>query len=697
MSDRFDIDLVFTHGPALLLLLVANMWLVYRAFRGSGGVRFLFWVRTGVVVVLLLVLGEPLLSLNYGATRKPLLAILVDDSESLKIASGDRTRLEVIREVLADPAWSRLANRARIHWFGVDVEAREIEGPHALRFDGAGTDLAEGLGTVGKEMSKEGLVGVVLISDGAHNLGVSPETVAGDLGVPVHTVVIGAEGVPADLSLTWWGTEPLGYVGQPLTFDVTLRASGPVGAREAIVVRADGNQVGRQVLDIAPGEQTVHIEVVPDRPGIVEYEVATPEISGEVELRNNRVVIRTRVLDARARVLMAGPPSADLAYLRRTIEADSNFAVDAFPVLRSGLPPRLKRALTRLDDVDVVILHDLSLPLYGQILTDYVHKGGGLLVVGGRGSALSEPNDLDAVLPARGASFEARPLGVDLPDLAMSHPIVRNGRAGADSDVWRSLPPLTGLNPLSEIRRNARVLLESNATRDPISVVSQVGAGKVMVFAGRAYWRFGLMSLGYNRVSDAPAAFWRAGLRWLSTREDVSRLRAETDRSLYRSGEPIEFRAQLFDALLEPVDGARVEVEFDGTASRSTTLRSLGGGGYGGRVRGLPQGSHTYRVTARRAGEELGSLVDTLTVGRYSLEFENLSVGQSLMAAVSSTSGGRAIGEGEVGAALDSLVLSPQPYRVSVRQRLWGRAWPFWLAVLALCAEWAWRRRRGMV
>lgn len=697
MSDRFDIDLVFTHGPAILLLLVATMWLVYRAFRGSGGVHFLFWVRTGVVVVLLLVLGEPLLSLNYGATRKPLLAILVDDSESLKIASGDRTRLEVIREVLADPAWSRLANRARIHWFGVDVEAREIEGPDALRFDGAGTDLAEGLGTVGKEMSKEGLVGVVLISDGAHNLGVSPETVAGDLGVPVHTVVIGAEGVPADLSLTWWGTEPLGYVGQPLTFDVTLRASGPVGARGAIVVRADGNQVGRKVLDIAPGEQTVHIEVVPDRPGIVEYEVATPEISGEVELRNNRVVIRTRVLDARARVLMAGPPSADLAYLRRTIEADSNFAIDAFPVLRSGLPPRLKRALTRLGDVDVVILHDLSLPLYGQVLTDYVRKGGGLLVVGGRGSALSEPNDVDAVLPARGASFEARPVGVELPDLAMSHPIVRNGRAGTDSDVWRSLPPLAGLNPLSEVRRDARVLLESSVTRDPISVVSQVGAGKVMVFAGRAYWRFGLMSLGYNRVSDAPAAFWRAGVRWLSTREDVSRLRAETDRSLYRSGEPIEFRAQLFDALLEPVDGARVEVQFDGTALRSTTLRSLRGGGYGGRVRGLPQGSHTYRVTARHAGEELGSLVDTLTVGRYSLEFENLSVGQSLMVAVSATSGGRTIGEEEVGAVLDSLVLSPQPYRVSVRQRLWGTAWPFWLAAIVLCAEWAWRRRRGMV
>lgn len=697
MSDVFDIDLVFTHGPAVFLLSVGMVYVVHRAFRGSERPRYFYLIRAAVVVVLLLALGEPILSLNYGATRKPLLAILVDDSESLKIASGDRTRLEVVREVLADAAWARLEDRARVRWFSVDVQAREIEDPHSLRFEGPGTDLAEGLVTVGKEVATEGLVGVVLISDGTQNLGVSPETVAGDMGVPVHTVTIGAEGVPADLSLTWWGTEPLGYVGQPLAFEVTLRATGRFDSQEPIAVRADGNLVSRKVFQIGPGEQMVRIEVVPDRAGIVDYEVITPEMPGERELRNNRVVVRTRVLDARARVLIVGPPSADLAYLRRTIEADSNFAVQALPVLQSGLSPRLNRALSLLHDVDVLILHDLALPHHSKVLAGYVEEGGGLLVVGGRNSALAEGDDLRSVLPARGAPFEPRSVGVDLPTQAVSHPVVRRARALADSDVWRSLPPLAGLNPLSDVRRDARVLLETAITRDPISVVSQFGAGKVMVFAGRAYWRFGLMSLGYDRVSQAPAAFWRAAVRWLSTREDISRLRTETDRSLYRSGEPIEFQAQLFDALLEPVDGARVEVQVDGSASRITTLRSLGGGRYEGRIRGLPQGSHAYRVTALRAGEELGSLVDTLTIGRYSLEFEDLSVGQALMAGVSATSGGRVIGEEEIGPALDALLLSPQPYRVSMRKRLWGRVWPFWFAAIALCAEWTWRRRRGMV
>ncbi len=698
MSDGFDVDLDLTHWPLILAGLLAMLLLVYRGLWGPEGARLLVWARVAVVGLLLILLGEPILSLNYGATRHPLVTVLIDNSESLQIASGDRTRAEAVRAILEAPAWDRLRERARIRWFAFDVDAREIEDPQTLAFDGPGTDLATALQTVESETADEGLVGVVLISDGAHNLGVSPESVAGDLGMPVHTVVVGAEGVPTDLSITWWGTEPLGYVGQPLNLDVILRASGAVESRDAVEVWVDGNPVARKMVDIETGDHAVSLGVTPERPGLVEYEVRAPEVMEERELRNNRVVVRANILDARLRVLMVGPPSADLAYLRRTIEADSNFAVDFLPVVRHGLPTSLTRALAAVEERDVVVLHDVSLPLRGGVLGEYVRKGGGLLVVGGPASVLEEPGDLASVLPTGSGPYEARSFGVEVPTHAMSHPVARGGRDSApDSDEWRTLPPLGGLNRLGQIRADARVLLQTTSTREPIAVVAPVAAGKVMVFAGRAFWRHGLMSLGYDRVSEAPASFWRAGVRWLSTREDISRLRVETDRTLYRSGEPIQFRAQLFDALLQPVDGARVEVRVDGDGARTATLRSIGGGRYDGRLRGLPQGSHAYSVVARRADDELGRKQGTLTVGRYSLEFENLGVDPARLAALSAGSGGQTVHQEQVGAALDAVVLSPQPYRVSMRKHAWGGTWPFWFAAAVLCAEWAWRRRRGMV
>jgi len=689
----FDFDL--SYGLPLLLLLLGMSGLARRAFRSSERGSFFFYVRVLVIGTLLLLIGEPVLSLTYEASRKPLIAVVVDNSESLRIASGDRTRTDVVTGILEDTVWNRLADRARLRWFAVDVETVEFRTPQLPNFDGPGTDLAQGLKTVTKELRNEGLVGILLASDGANNLGVSPETLASGLEAPVHTVLVGAKGAPADLSLTWWGTEPLGYVGRPLAFQVTLRVSGQVKTRLPLLVSSDSTVVARKVVEVSPGEQTVELVVVPDRSGVVEYEVRVSGVPDEQELRNNRVVVRTRVLPARSDVLLAGPPSADLAYLRRTIEADSNYVVEFVHVLTGAIPSRLRRATEASDPPDVIILHDLSVSPGSGRMADYVRGGGALLVVGGRRSALEQTERGDGLLPLRGGAFESLPVRVEVPADASSHPILRSGMV--DPQIWRSLPPLSGMNPISRVRDDARVLLRSSISKDPIAVVSQYGGGKVAVFAGRSYWRHGLMSLGYDRASDAPAAFWRSCIRWLSAREDISRLRVETDRSLYRSGEPVKFRAQLFDALLYPVDGARVGVEVLGAAPRTTTLRSVGRGHYEGRIRGLPQGSHTYRVSARSNGQESESVMDTLTVGRYSLEFENLSVDGGLLSAISRNSGGKVVDPDQIAQFLDELVLLPQPHRVSIRRRLLGVSWPFWLAAIALCAEWAWRRRRGMV
>ena len=65
-----------------------------------------------------------------------------------------------------------------------------------------------------------------------------------------------------------------------------------------------------------------------------------------------------------------------------------------------------------------------------------------------------------------------------------------------------------------------------------------------------------MMMWGIGKTDLVSQTFWRQAVRWLVTREDINRVRANAEKPIYRSGEPISIHVQVFDELLQPADGA---------------------------------------------------------------------------------------------------------------------------------------------
>ena len=707
-----DIGLSVSDGWALACAGAVGMYLVFLMYRANfrGANRYLLVIRAAALLLLIGLLMQPILALTLHTQRRPLIALLIDDSESMQIADGDTARFEIANAVLDHPALKALGHRARVSQFRFSDALSPMRDGEAPTWGGRATDLAGALDGVREQTMGEGLAAVVLVSDGGQNLGGRPERAAEEIGVPVIAIGIGDPVAPKDVGIASAVIDPMGYVGKPLALRVRAFSFGFDRVRERVRVLFEGGEIAAKTIALTDGEQTVDFEIAPQRAGRHAFSISIAAQAGERAEANNRVVVSTEVLESRVRILiLAGSPSADLGYLRRVLQSDDNMEVEVLVrALATGWATEVQRAMKTLNDRDVVALinapYDALAGMPEREIVSFVQRGGGLLVIGGDaafddGYARSALAD---VLPVRvlaaPSAFREGAFALAFPD--SRHPILRvSDDPLTDREAWDALPPLLSYNRVGAAVSNATVLAHHPTERAdgdpmPLLAIRRVEAGKTAMVGFQTFWRHGLMMWGDGKTDAVARAFWKNVTRWLVTRDDMSRIKLTTEKTAYRSGEAVVVHARVFDALLQPRSGARVRAQVaDGSGMREVALRDLGNGRYAGNLGRFPQGDYEYRVAAG----DLGTGTGHFTVGRYSLEYETVRMRAEMLGDIATRSGGQYARPSGLAAALDSVVLAPEPVVTHHRIGLWGQQWPLLALVGLLVIEWAVRRRLGMV
>ena len=720
MFQLSDLDLSLSDGLLLGLLAPVCVYLAWQVYsvrkNGFPLVRWLLVLRCIAFLLLLTLMMEPVLALTMRRERKPLVAVLVDDSESMRIEDDGLRRGDLAVGLLKSGVFEELETRARVAWYRFSEWMGPVApaGVDSLRFDGRATDLAAALNMLRDETAGEGLVAAVLISDGAHNLGARPERAALELGAPVFAVGVGKADAPKDVAIVSAVCDPMVYVGRPLSISVGLKSSGCEGAKSLLVVEEDGRRVAAAPVTLLDGEQEVRFSVSPDRAGRRVYRIHIASEPAERSNENNTAVVSAEVIESRLRVQMfAGSPSADLAYVRRLLEANENLQVEVLVSRRTGeWPFQMRSVLT--EPGDLVVLFDLPGEMLsgqsGRRLAEFVEKGGALLVVGGRaglnGAYARSP--ISRVLPIlcspNASTYREASFRLALSRSGTLHPILRvSDDPLGDRQAWDDLPPLLAFNVNRGLRRDAEALIyhpieTTGGEKMPLVSLGRAGAGKVMAVAVRTFWRLGLMMWGVGKNDEVSKAFWANSVQWLVKREDVDRVQVEVDKPVYRSGAPVTFHARVFSELLQPQEGARVVLSvMDEDRARQTILEDEGQGRYRGQLKAGAQGDYEFEVQAQKGGVDLGNGAGRFTVGRYSLEFEDMRMNRDLLENLAAQSGGTYTAPDRLGAVLSDLDLAPQPLTESYRTRLWGRPWPLFVLIGLLGVEWTARRRWGMI
>ena len=491
-------------------------------------------------IVLLVLLARPAWDWESVAWQKPLLVVLLDQSDSMSIADRDGQQTEATRAETANAA----LRRAREAIGRLD-ELYELR----LRAVGTGGDalsawevapgapisaLAVTLREASALRSRHGAppAAVVLVSDGADNVSPAGELrrVAAELarqGTALLAVGVG----PAPGRMPLVELEPLVVparlgVRDRLRVPVSARVQGCVGASITLELLWDDTSIDSRtrVIDYEIQHVGDDFDVVPPEPGLhrLTARITLPRELGGTTFQTSTVV---DVRDEGVRVLwLEGTPRVEATFAARALAGQPRLELTRRFTLSES-----NSESTDWSDYDVVVLGDIPTTLSDgalRALNEAVTAHGvGLLLVGGRGFFNDSSFESDAFATVSPTTLVHDEFGLAGPiefvptAAGLHHPILLGAAdsmkdAAAAGGGWGALPPLGGAALLGEPKPVAVVLAE-DGRHHPLLVAQEAGRGRCVAAAWESTWPWALAS---DEGTAVHRHLWRQLIEWLANR-----------------------------------------------------------------------------------------------------------------------------------------------------------------------------------
>ena len=404
---------------------------LYRTLRGS-------WLRFGAVLALAVALVNPSLIQEERERLKSIVALVIDESDSQKLAgreSQTATTAKAVTRLLANLKGFEVRKIVAKNSANVDEEAS------TALFDAARKGL--------QDIPPDQLAGTIMITDGqVHDVPNELESTS-----PVHALITGSKD-DRDRRITIENAPRFGIVGEEQTVrfrvdDSNIASGAPVEVRTLI----DGDYYSSEIVE--PGNTASFTFKVPHG-GKTIIEFVAESIDGEITLVNNRAFAVLDGIRENLRVLLvSGEPHAGERTWRNLLKSDASVDLVHFTILRppekqDGTPinqlsliafPTRELFVEKIDSFDLIIFDRYQLRgvlpvLYFDNIARYVQDGGAVLIAAGPEFANNSSifrTPIARILPARpNGRVREEPFYPAISGAGKKHPVTR-GLDGGDA------------------------------------------------------------------------------------------------------------------------------------------------------------------------------------------------------------------------------------------------------------------------
>jgi uncharacterized membrane protein len=449
-------------------------------------------------------------------------------------------------------------------------------------------------------------------------------------------------------------------------------------------------------------------------------------------------------------IYMEGTGNNEVRWVREALQEDKDIQCLAMVADQQYVQrPRLKRVddtyrgfpATReeLFEYDCVICSDISMGAFTREQLDWTvelvaERGGGFAMVGGItsfGAGNWDQTVWDKLIPIDmaggklGRGWLYQQFRVTIPNESQSHPIWRIVEDPEQNrKVLAAMPPFLGTNYMQRLKPAATALAYTagplpNVGIMPVFAAQPYGRGRTFAFAPDTTADWGRLfesqwGEGDNRYFRR---FWRNVVRWLCENSIVGnkRLNIETDKVIYRAGEPIAITARAYDSEQHETIAYELtaKVKSPGAAAAATTgtattlVPAATGKTYAGQmdsqllsspVNGsgadsLVLPTREIEVVARDAGKEIARASAKVKILPDLHEFLQPRPRPEVLEKLAQAAEGKVLhGTDDLVNVLRGLPVTAGD-SIPIRQPIWDSPL-VWLVILGLLAiEWSLRRR----
>jgi len=569
-----------TYVLILLSLGVAIIISYFQYYFKAGpksNVRFwLALLRFLAVFGLLLLLINPIIKRHFYEVEKPILALVVDNSSSIKALGAETDAVNSLEQLQKN---NDLNDKYDVRVYHFD---EVLKSGDSLTFEGSQT-RPDKVALSLKSQFRNKSFPVVLFTDGNQTRG-SDYVYTFDPNQKIHTVVLGDTTTVTDLKIQQLNVNKYAFLKNQFPVEVFLSYNGNTALTADFSIQQGTQTVHRQSVSFRPGQksQVLQLLLPAEKVGTQIYKALINANIQEKNTYNNAKNFAVEIMDQKTEVaLVSAINHPDVGALKRAIESNAQRKVTIVKPQNS----------TDLSNFNIVIAYQPTLEF--QSLWDLSQKMNlNLWVITGMQTDFSWLNTRQEV-------FEFK-VGQQAEDYLADFNSGFNTFA-QDNIGFEDFPPLQ--HPYGTIvsKQNANTLLGARIRtiylEQPLFSLYENQGQRLAFTFGENLWKWRLNSHVQNKTFEKFDNFTDKIIQYLGTSSARKSLVVNHE-SFYNSGDILEITAQFFNKNYEFDENARLTLTLQNKETKSSKNYDLlkSTNSYKANFDGLAAGAYTFQV-----------------------------------------------------------------------------------------------------
>ena len=284
-----------------------------------------FWAltlaRTLTLSALFLLLINPETVIKSAEFIKPKLAVLVDNSQSVKFLKKDSIARELLSQIKTN---NSLSEKFDLHYFTFD---NELSGGDSLNFNEPQTNIGKSL-IQAHEVFKDDVSPILLLSDGNQTFGTSYGYIAKQFSDPIYPLVLGDTMQYIDLKIKQLNVNSYTFLDNTFPVEIFVNYNGSDTKSSVLEIFQDKTLVYKEELQFSGlnNSKVITPRLKASKVGLQRYSVILRPLSSEKVVSNNNKTFAIEVIDQKLNIaLISKNTHPDIGVFNSVISSQKNY------------------------------------------------------------------------------------------------------------------------------------------------------------------------------------------------------------------------------------------------------------------------------------------------------------------------------------------------------------------------------------